>query len=72
MRRLAFYSNFTSYFKETFMTIVHRISHGTNVVVVSTQSSSSNFFLLFADWLFTTTFVPWDILWAVPMMLKRW
>ena len=49
--------------------IVHRISHGTNVVVVSIQSNSSKKKLLFADWLFTTiTFVPWDILWAMLMV----
>ena len=48
------------------MTIAHRISHGTNVVVVSIQSNSSKIFLLSVDWLFTTTtFVPWDILWAM-------
>ena len=46
--------------------IVHRISHRTNVAIVSIQSNSSKFFLLFADWLFTTTtFIPWDILWAM-------
>ena len=46
--------------------IVHRISHGTNVVVVSIQSNGSEKFLLFADWLFTTTtFDPWDILWTM-------
>ena len=43
-----------------------QMEHGTNVVVVSIQSNSSKKFLLFADWLFTTTtFVPWDILWAM-------
>ena len=43
-----------------------QIEHGTNVVVVSIQSNSSKKNLLFADWLFTTTtFVPWDILWAM-------
>ena len=50
------------------MNIAHRISHGTNVVVVSILSNSSKKILLFADWLFTTTtFVPWDILWAMDM-----
>ena len=48
------------------MSIVHRISHGANVVVVSIQSNGSKKNLLFADWLFTTTtFVPWDFLWAM-------
>ena len=43
--------------------IAHRISHRTNVVVVS---ANSNFFLLLFDWMFTTTtFIPWDILWAM-------
>ena len=52
----------------TLCIIVHRISHETNVVVVSIQSNGSKKFLLFADWLFTTTtFVPWDILWAMVM-----
>ena len=51
--------------------IVHRISHGMYVVVVSIQSKSSKFFLLFADWLFTTTtFVPWDILWAMTIAIQ--
>ena len=45
--------------------IAHRISHKTNVVVVSIQSNSSKKILLFADWLFTTTFILWDILWAL-------
>ena len=46
--------------------IVHRISHGTNVVVVSIQSNSRKKIVLFADWLFTTTtFVSWDILWTM-------
>ena len=50
------------------MYIAHRISHGTNVVVVSLQSNSSEQILLFADWLLTTTtFVSWDILWAMNM-----
>ena len=46
--------------------IAHRISHGTNVVVVNNQSANSKFFLLLFDWMLTmTTFVPWDILWAM-------
>ena len=53
--------------------IAHRISHGMNVVVVSIQSNSSKKILLFADWLFTTTtFVPWDILWAMFMNDLLW
>ena len=51
---------------EYHMIIAHKISHGMNVVVVSIQSNGSKIFLLFADWLFTTTtFDPWDILWAM-------
>ena len=50
------------------MCIAHKISHGTNVVVVNIQSNSREKKFLFADWLFTTTtFVPWDILWAMLM-----
>ena len=50
--------------------IAHKISHGTNVVVVSIQSNGSKKILLFADWLLTTiTFVPWDILWAMVMVI---
>ena len=52
--------------------IAHRISHGMNVVVVSIQSNSSKKILLFADWLFTTTFVSWDILWAMVMGLMAY
>ena len=53
------------------VSIAHRISHGTNVVVVSIQSNSSEKILLFANWLFTkTTFVPWDILWAMLIWVK--
>ena len=50
------------------MTIAHRISHRTNVVVVSIQSNDSRKIFLFADWLFTT-FIPWDILWTVIIRL---
>ena len=50
------------------MNIAHRISHGTNVVVNS-QSANSKNFLLLIDWMLTTTtFVPWDILWAMVML----
>ena len=39
-----------------------------NVVVVSIQSNSSKRILLFADWFLPkTTFVLWDILWAMMM-----
>ena len=48
------------------VTIAHRISHGMNVVVVSIQLHNSKKILLYTDWLCTTTtFVPWDILWAM-------
>ena len=48
------------------MSIAHRISHGTNVVVVNNQSALSKIYLLLFDWMLTTTtFVPWDILWAM-------
>ena len=48
------------------MYIAHRISHGTNVVVVDNQSANSKIFLLSFDWMLTTTtFVPWDILWTM-------
>ena len=41
------------------------MSRGVNVIVVSIQSNGSKKMLRFADWLFTTTFVPWDILWTM-------
>ena len=51
------------------MSIAHRISHITNVVVVVNNQSanSKNFLLLFDCMLTTTTFVPWDILWGMQM-----
>ena len=50
------------------VTIAHKISHGTNVVDVNNQSANSKKFLLRFDWMLTTTtFVPWDILWAMVM-----
>ena len=49
------------------ITIAHRISHVTNVVVKN-QSANSKIFLLPFDWMLTTTtFVPWDILWTMVM-----
>ena len=48
-----------------FICIAHRISHGTNVVVVNRQLVSRKFFLLLCNWMLTTTFVPWDILWVM-------
>ena len=52
--------------------IVHRISHGTNVVVVNNQSANSKIFLLPFDWMLTTTtFVPWDILWTMVISLGQ-
>ena len=46
--------------------IVHRISHGSNVVVVNNQSANSKNFSLPFDWMLTTTtFAPWDILWTM-------
>ena len=54
------------------MSIAHRISHGTNVVVVNNQSANSKIFLLLLDWMrTTTTFVPWDILWTMLISLAR-
>ena len=48
------------------VSIAHRISHETNVVVVNNQSANNKFFLLLFDWMLTTTtFVTWDILWAM-------
>ena len=42
------------------------MEHGTNVVVVNNQSANSKIFELLFDWMLTTTtFVPWDILWAM-------
>ena len=47
------------------LTIAHKISHGTNVVV-NNQSANSKKDLLLFDWMLTmTTFVPWDILWTM-------
>ena len=45
------------------------MEHGTNVVVVSIQSNSSLKSLLFANWLFTTTFV-WCSIWH-SLLLKE-
>ena len=59
------YSKYDSYFLKY---VAHRISHGKNDVVVSIQSNNSKK-LLFADWLFTTTLVLWDILWAMLMQI---
>ena len=57
---------FDLYVEYYLISIAHRISHGTNVVVVSIQSNSSDKILLLADGLFTTTtLVPWDFLWTV-------
>ena len=54
-----------------FISIAHRISHVSNVVVVSIQSNSRKKILLFANWLFTSTsFVPRDILWAMNQTLN--
>ena len=40
------------------------------VVDVNSQSANSKNFLLLFDWMLTmTTFVPWDILWAMVMSL---
>ena len=51
------------------MNIAHRISHGTNVVFVNNQFANSKIFLLLFDWMLTTTtFLPWDILWAMLMI----
>ena len=53
-------------FKVSTLTIAHKISHRTNVVVVNNQSANSKNFLLLFDWMLTTTtFVLWDILWAM-------
>ena len=50
------------------MCMAHRISHRTNVVVGQNQSENSKILLLLFDWMLTmTTFVPWDILWAMVM-----
>ena len=44
----------------------YKISHGTNVVTVNNQPVNSKNFLLPFDWMLTTTtFVLWDILWAM-------
>ena len=51
------------------MSIVHRIFHGSNVVVVNNQSANSKNFSLPFDWMLTTTFAPWDILWT--MLIKQ-
>ena len=51
------------------MVIAHRISQGTNVVVVNNQSANSKKNLLLFDWMLTTTtFIPWDILWTMAMV----
>ena len=43
-----------------------QMEHQTNVVVVNNQSANSKIFLLLFDWMLsTTTFIPWDILWAM-------
>ena len=56
----------SGYFGMRLISIAHRIAHGTNVVVVNNQSANSKKFLLLFDWiLITTTFIAWDILWAM-------
>ena len=58
--------NYMAYLCRFVIIIVHRVSYGTNVVVVNNQSENSKKFLLPFDWMFTTTtFVPWDILWTM-------
>ena len=47
------------------MIIASRISHGSNVVVVNSQSVNRKFFSLSCNWMLTTTFFPWDILEAM-------
>ena len=54
--------------RHTVMIIAHRISHETNVVVDNQSANSQNFLLHFHWMLTTTTFVLWDILWAMVMM----
>ena len=48
------------------MIIAHKKSHGTNVVVVNNQSAKNKKDLLLFDWMLTTTtFVLWDMAWAM-------
>ena len=48
-----------------------QMEHGTNVVVVSIQSNDNKKILLFADWLFTTTFVRCSILQSLVIGQER-